>query len=95
MAGQRMTRDERDLYMRKIARADRMRMLREDKGFSQRDLADLIRVTPLAVARWESALSFPQARNLRKLAALYGVSIVFLRTGLNEVQDPYQRRNSG
>ena len=85
---------ELDDLVRRTIRADRLRGLRERKGLTQRDLAEVIDVAPLSVVRWEGGLAFPQVRSLRKLAELYDVSIVYLRTGQNEVHDPH-RRNSG
>jgi len=73
--------------VRKAVSAHRLRDLREARGYSQRQLAEILGVRQATIANWEVGASFPQIRLLPKLADLYGVSIVYLRTGQNEVHD--------
>ena len=74
----------------RIERGERLAELRKNRGYSQRDLAVIIGVNQPTVAHWESGYTFPQIGNLKKLSELYGVSIVYIRTGHEDA-----RRNSG
>ena len=49
--------------------------LREDRGLSQQDLADRLFVTRQAVSRWERGETVPSSDLLKRLSALYDVSI--------------------
>ncbi len=51
---------------------NRIRMLREAKGLSQRTVADRIGVTPGSVAQWELGMKNLSLRNLIALADLLG-----------------------
>ncbi len=48
----------------------RLRELRERRGLSQRQVAEQLKVTPGAVARWELGDNKPTMDNLLALAAL-------------------------
>ncbi len=51
-----------------------IRQLREEKGWTQLDLAYHLKVTPGTVYAWESGRSEPRVSQLRALARLFGVS---------------------
>lgn len=55
--------------------------LRKEKGLTQLDLAETVKVSRQAVSKWESGGGIPSTENLRGLSELYGVSIDYL---LNE-----------
>lgn len=52
-----------------------IRQLRDERGWSQFELAVKLGVTPGAVGKWERNLSEPKATQLRKLAEVFGVSM--------------------
>ena len=54
--------------------AHAIKRLREDRGLTQRALAESLGVTDKAVSKWESGASDPSTSNLLALAKLYGVS---------------------
>jgi transcriptional regulator with XRE-family HTH domain len=53
-----------------------VRALREQKGWSQRDLADAARMTQPAVARFEAGGTTPTLPVLERLAAVLGGDLV-------------------
>lgn len=53
----------------------RLAELRERKGLSQRQLAELLGVTSGAVGNWEAGTRIPRLPMLRKIARVLGVSI--------------------
>ena len=55
--------------------------LRKEKGITQLELAEAVKVSRQAVSKWESGGGIPSTENLRGLSELYGVSIDYL---LNE-----------
>ena len=65
-----------------MATMHRLRRLREDKGWSQRELAELAGVAPATILRMEKGHVKPQGRTARKLAAVLGVEpVVLIRCG--------------
>lgn len=56
-------------------------MLRERKGLTQQDVADILGVTPAAVSKWENGSSKPRVEMLCRLAKLLGVRIEELLAG--------------
>lgn len=65
----------------------RLRDLREDRDFSQQEIADLLNVSQATYSRYESgALDIPSA-SLIKLARFYKTSIDYL-VGLTENKKP-------
>lgn len=56
---------------------NRLKQLRELKGMTQQELADLVGVTKGAVIHWEK-YGFSSADKLQKLAGTFGVSISYL-----------------
>lgn len=49
--------------------------LRNDKGLSQQELADLVMVTRQAVSRWEVGETVPNTETLKLLSKVFNVSI--------------------
>ncbi len=56
---------------------NRLKQLRESKGMTQQELADMVGVTKGAVIHWEK-YGFSSADKLEKLAGCFGVSISYL-----------------
>lgn len=62
--------------------AENLARLRKAKHLSQLAAAEHLGISRQAISRWETGLSVPSTENLRRLAALYGVSLdELLRTG--------------
>lgn len=55
--------------------ADTIRRLREDSGYSQERLADLLEVNRSAIAHWESGRTLPRMGNVRRLAEIFGIKV--------------------
>ena len=53
----------------------KLRILREEKGITQQELADIFYVAAATVSRWESGKRFPDLMTAKKLADYYGVSL--------------------
>lgn len=52
--------------------------LRKEKGLTQLELAEAMKVSRQAVSRWELGTVMPSTENLRGLSELYGVPIDYL-----------------
>lgn len=61
--------------------AEKLVILRKQKGLTQLDLAEKLSVSRQAISRWEVGSAVPNTDNLRVLAELYGVTLDYL---LNE-----------
>ncbi|MFM1629730.1 helix-turn-helix domain-containing protein [Streptococcus mutans] len=49
--------------------------MRKEKGMTQLELAEKMRVTDKAVSKWERDLSFPDINSIPKLAEIFEVSV--------------------
>ena len=58
-----------------------IRTLREKKGITQTQLADLLGVSDKAVSKWETAKGLPDVSLLEPLANALGVSVIELMSG--------------
>lgn len=70
-----------------------IKALREKKGYTQKELADKIRVSDKAVSKWETGRGLPDLSLLEPLGAALGVSVAELLSGeqianLNRSADP-------
>ena len=65
--------------------AERLRNIREQKGYMQRDLAELSGVSEAQISRYETGKMAPSLPNLESIVKLLGVSIDYL---LGLVDDP-------
>lgn len=63
---------------------DKLTHLRKEKGLSQLELAEALRVSRQAVSRWENGLSAPSMAKLKGLSELYGVSLDALLSDTSE-----------
>jgi len=66
-------------------RADRIRTLREQRGWSQRELAHLCGLGDTQIFKYENGHSDPSSTNLGLIADQLGVSVDFL---LDRTDDP-------
>lgn len=61
--------------MRKQTLGMMISSLRKEKGMTQLELAEKMRVTDKAVSKWERDLSFPDINSIPKLAEIFEVSV--------------------
>ena len=54
---------------------DKIRRLRVKQGMTQKQLAELIFVSPQAVSKWEKGKSFPSVQMLPMIAKVLGVHV--------------------
>ena len=66
--------------------------LRKEKGLSQRELAEKLKVTDKAVSKWERGLNFPDLFVIEKIATEFGVSLVDL-LGLEDLSNEDTAKN--
>lgn len=65
---------------------DRMKRLRKNKGLSQQNLADLLKVSQVAVAHWESGNREPNIDTIIKLSKYFNVSVDWLLGASNDTR---------
>ena len=58
--------------------ADRIRILREQKGFTQTELAKRLKITRSSVNAWEQGISVPSTQYIVELAEIFKVSTDYL-----------------
>ncbi len=58
--------------------ADRIKSLREEKGFTQSSLAKKLGVTRSCVNAWEMGLSVPSTQGIVELSAIFDISTDYL-----------------
>ena len=63
-------------------------MLRENKGLTQHDVANMLGLTPAAVSKWENGSSKPRVKVLFQLADILGVSAKELMAGRFLTEEP-------
>ena len=56
----------------------KIKKLRNDKGLTQKDLADQVHVTFQTVSKWEKDENEPDVSTLREIAKLFGVTVDYL-----------------
>ena len=61
--------------MRKQTLGMMISSLRKEKGMTQLELAEKMRVTDKAVSKWERDLSFPDINSIPNLAEIFEVSV--------------------
>lgn len=57
---------------------EKIRKLRELKGYTRRQLAEIIGISEATIQRWEKNISCPKLPTLKMLTEVFGVSIKFL-----------------
>lgn len=58
--------------------ADRIKMLREENGLTQADLAKILGITRSSVNAWEQGLNVPSTAYIVELSNYFGVSTDFI-----------------
>lgn len=64
---------------------EKLSTLRKNKGFTQEQMAEVLKVSRQSVSRWEMDIAFPETEKLIKLSQLLDCSIDFLLK--NELQE--------
>lgn len=59
-------------------RPDRLRSLREEKGYTQEEFSELLGTTRLQIWRWENEKSIPDAEEIVRLARILNVTADYL-----------------
>ena len=67
-----------------IMLGEKLKELREKKGYKQADVADLVPVSPSGYRGWESGTTIPDTRTLAKLCEIFEVSADYLLFGKEE-----------
>lgn len=67
---------------------ERIKRARQERGWSQAELARRMSVTQPSVAEWESGRKAPNMKNLVRLAKLLDVGFEWLSTGRGEMRPP-------
>ena len=57
---------------------------RQKRGLTQKQLAELMSVSPQAVSKWERGLAFPDPLFLDELSEFLGITVEELLIGKNE-----------
>jgi putative transcriptional regulator len=65
-----------------------IRQLREERGWTQLDLAHRLGVSGWSVYTWERGLFHPREESRRRLAELFGISVQALALGPSEQAPP-------
>lgn len=61
--------------------AERLKLMRKSRKLTQDELAERLSLTKSAISKFETGISSPSSENLKKIAALYNVSIDYLLNG--------------
>jgi transcriptional regulator with XRE-family HTH domain len=73
--------ENNEIPVENLTFAVRIKKLRVNKGYSQKDIAEIIGVNYINYGRYERGLSRPSADTLTKLADAFGISIGYLLEG--------------
>lgn len=58
--------------------AERLLLLRKQKGLTQMELAERLNISLQAISRWEVGAAVPSTENLKMLGEIYGVRVDYL-----------------
>lgn len=58
--------------------ADKLQLLRRNRGYTQEEMAEALRVSRQAVARWETGQGYPDIANLIAVSELFHVTVDYL-----------------
>ena len=73
----------------------RIREMRNLKGFSQRELADMLNVKCNTLCQWETGVRHPKANMLVKLSEIFGCTVdELLRDGDERRKDDAERMDT-
>ena len=76
-----------------VTLGSRLKVLRQEKGLTQKEVAKLIGTTDVSIGRYEMDARVPKADILNSLAKLYDVEIDYLLTGKEETEQPLNDRD--
>ena len=71
---------------------NKIKETRIEKGYSQKDLANALKVNQTAVSQWERGVTLPTSSTLTKLSKLLDASCDYL-LGISEQKQPYVWNN--
>lgn len=75
----------------KMILADKIAMLRKQKGWSQEDLAEQLGISRQSVSKWESGNSIPDLDKIVRMSGIFDVSTDFLlKDEIEEIIQPVQ-----
>ncbi|WP_026486709.1 helix-turn-helix domain-containing protein [Caldanaerobius polysaccharolyticus] len=66
---------------------DRLKELRSERQLTQRELADLLQLSPSTIAMYETGQRMPDPEILQKIADFFGVSVDYL-LGRSDIRNP-------
>ncbi|MEY8321408.1 helix-turn-helix transcriptional regulator [Lachnospiraceae bacterium 46-61] len=72
---------------------DRLKMLRKEKKMTQVTLGQMLNYGYTAIANYESGRNNPSIEDLKKIAAIFNVSMDYL-LGVNDIRYPYIREDN-
>ncbi len=61
--------------------------IRKEKGWTQKEIAEKLHVSPAAVSKWERGLNYPDLSLMEPLAEVLGISVAELLGVVNESED--------
>lgn len=73
--------------MRKMTLAEKIALLRKQKGWSQEELADKMDISRQSVSKWESGQSVPDLDKIIKISNIFAVSTDYLLKEEGETED--------
>jgi transcriptional regulator with XRE-family HTH domain len=68
----------------------RLNELREDSDMKQSKLAELLKLKPSAISKYENGLTQPSISTMCAIAAIFKVSVDYL-LGTSSIKNPYSR----
>ncbi len=77
----------------KITLSEKIKSKRKEKGLSQKELANYLKISDRAVSKWEKGLSKPSVENLFRISEVIGVPVDFFRQN-GEVSDACPERKT-
>ena len=63
--------------------AKRIKSARENAGYSQSEVAELLGITRQAISKWENGWGYPDIDNLIRLSDIYKITLDDLLKGSN------------
>lgn len=77
--------------------ADKLKKLRNERGLTQKELAQVINVSTSAVSQYERGKASPGRENLILLAEYFGVTVAYLEgtTSIEDIEDMLNSNYAG
>ncbi|MGK4018636.1 helix-turn-helix transcriptional regulator [Weissella paramesenteroides] len=80
--------------MSEIDVAENLKILRKTHGYTQQELANILKVAKTTVSTWERGAAKPRMDVASKLASLYGISVSQLIGEADLVEDKTKLKNN-